>query len=122
PAGARRSRDGRGLEYDAVDRHRLARVVELLGAERAEWVTQLVLDQLVDASRDVDRAWLGQRLQARCGIQAITRDVIAISEQLDETDPDAALHARLSGNKALPPVTPRPVSHAPRPAARRLSK
>src|SRR5262249_56276196 len=111
PAGARRSRDGRGLEYDAVDRHRLARVVELLGAERAEWVTQLVLDQLVDASRDVDRAWLGQRLQARCGIQAIARDVIAIAEQLDETDPDAALHATLSRHQGLPANPPLPHCH-----------
>src|SRR5262249_60892228 len=58
-------------------------------------------DQLVDAGRDVDRAWLGQRLQARCGVQAIARDVIPIAEQLDETDSDAGLHARLSGKQGV---------------------
>src|SRR6185437_1860805 len=64
------------IGQNAVDADRIGDVLDPLIAERLIAADQLVLDLLVDAAGDIDRAWLGEILQPRRDVDAVAEDVV----------------------------------------------
>src|SRR5262245_41129658 len=72
-----------GLDAHAVDPHRLRNILDLLLAQKIEPAGKLALDGVVDGGGDTNPAALGEGLQSRGDVDAISIDrAVGLSGQL----------------------------------------
>jgi hypothetical protein len=72
-------------------------------AGRLEAQGELVLDLVVHVARDQDPARLGQGLEPRGNVHAVTKDIAALVDHVADVDADAEADAFVLGNCLLPP-------------------
>jgi len=58
----------------------------------------VIVDEIANGARDVDRAWLGDVLQARSHVHPITVDVAVLDDHVAEIDSDAEFDPLLAGD------------------------
>src|SRR5690348_6119884 len=78
--------DGDGTH--AIGAHWPCDVLDILLAEILERIRKLVANLVAHDTRDADAARLSQCLQPRSNVDAITVDVVAITDNVAEVDPD----------------------------------
>ena len=81
-----------------IDPHRPRDVLNGPLAEILEGVSQLVTDLLVHRPGNANPARFGQCLKACGDVDAVTKDVVAIRDDVAEVDPDTKPNAPLVGN------------------------
>jgi hypothetical protein len=71
--------------------YRLSNILQRQFAEITKGQWERLLGVIVDASRDAEAAWLANTLEPCCDVDAITKDVMAIDDDVADIDPDAEL-------------------------------
>jgi hypothetical protein len=92
----RHERSGSDLgRRQPIGAHRAGNVLNALLPEILEAIGELVADLIADDPRDAQAARLRERLQARCNIDPIAENIVAIGDDVAEIDADAELNAPL---------------------------
>ena len=82
---------GGGVRKHAVNSHRIGDVLDLAITEQLVAANQLVLYLLVNAARDVNLARIGNALETRSDVDAVTVDVVWFDDDVAEIDADPVL-------------------------------
>jgi hypothetical protein len=114
----RGGRDGDGTH--AIGAHWPCDVLDILLAEILERIRKLVANLVAHDTRDADAARLSQCLQPRRNVDAITVDVVAITDNVAKIDPDTEDDPLVLGVCALRSTIPRCSSTARRTASTTL--
>jgi hypothetical protein len=80
---------GDGFGAQRIDPHWPSDISHALFAQILESKGQLVADLVSHHPRDAESARLRERFQARCDIDAVTEDVVAVDDDVTEIDPDS---------------------------------
>src|SRR5246127_4751214 len=83
--------EGRRIRKHTVDSHRIGDVLDLAIAERFISANELVLDLLVNAAGNVNRARLRKAFKTRGHVDAITKEIIFFDDHVPKNDTDPIL-------------------------------
>src|SRR5262249_45815026 len=84
-----------GRQTHRIGANRIGDVPDPVTAERAVIEIELVPALVVHRLRDADGAGLGERLEPRGDVDAITENIVAIDDHIAKIDPDPQLQAAL---------------------------
>ena len=96
-----------GLERHPIHLDRTGDVLDLLRAEILEAKAQLVENLVPYDPAYADPARLGQCLQPRSDIDAVTEDVVAVDDDVTDVDTDTKVDSLFGGAPALRSAMPR---------------
>ena len=86
----------------------LCDVFDAMAAERPVFEVELVPDLVIHGLRNADGAGLGERLEAGRDVDAVTKDIVAIDNDVAQVDADPKLKTALRGDRlvdlCLPPA------------------
>src|SRR5262249_34316302 len=88
---------GDAFRAQCVDPHGACDVLDCLLAPIFERVGQPIADQVAHGPRNADTAGLGERLQARCDIDAVAQDVVVLDDNVPQVDANAKPDTPLIG-------------------------
>jgi hypothetical protein len=72
-----------------------------VAAERTVIEIELVPDLVVDGVRDANRAGLREPLEPHCDVDAISKDAVAVDNNVTEIDADPQFEAALWGHQVI---------------------
>ena len=93
-----------------------------MAAERTVIEIELIPDLVVDRVRDANRAGLREPLEPHGDIDAITKDVVAVDDDITQVDPDPQLETALLRDRLVTARATRCISTAQLRASTTLEK
>ena len=89
------------IQDDSIGTYRTGYVFKCLLTQIDEPEFELVPDKIVGRRRDTDAARFGDTLKSCCDIDAVTKDVLTLDQDVSEVDPDPVEHTPVLWNTVV---------------------